>query len=331
MHMRILSFPLLALALAGCGGEPSAERPAAKIKIGFMVKQPEEPWFQLEWKFAEQAAREKGFDLIKIGATDGEKVLGGIDNLAANGAKGFIICTPDVRLGPAIVARARTTGMKLMSVDDQLVGADGAFLDVPHMGISAREIGRAVGRAILDEMAVRGWNPAGTGAAAMSFDELDTARERTEGAMEALVAGGFPAGNIHRAPLRTTDVPGAFDAAGVTLTQHPDVRRWVAFGLNDEAVLGAVRALEGRGVAPADVIGVGIGGTTGVTEFQKEKPTGFFGSILLAPRRHGYETALLMYEWITRGVEPPKTTLTSGLLITRKTFETVMREQGLLP
>ena len=44
---------------------------AAPVKIGFLVKQPEEPWFQLEWKFADQAAKELGFSLVKIGATDG--------------------------------------------------------------------------------------------------------------------------------------------------------------------------------------------------------------------------------------------------------------------
>ena len=88
-----------ALFLNGCGHK--SETPD-KPKIGFLVKQPEEPWFQLEWKFAQQAADEKGFDLIKIGAPDGEKALAAIDNLAAQGAQGFVICTPDVRLGPAI-------------------------------------------------------------------------------------------------------------------------------------------------------------------------------------------------------------------------------------
>ena len=52
---------------------------AADVKIGFIVKQPEEPWFQDEWKFAEQAGKEKGFTVVKIGAEDGEKVQSAID------------------------------------------------------------------------------------------------------------------------------------------------------------------------------------------------------------------------------------------------------------
>ena len=30
---------------------------ADDVKIGFIVKQPEEPWFQDEWKFAQEAAK----------------------------------------------------------------------------------------------------------------------------------------------------------------------------------------------------------------------------------------------------------------------------------
>jgi ABC-type sugar transport system substrate-binding protein len=88
---------------------PTAADPG-KIKLGFLVKQPEEPWFQFEWKGAENAAAHHGFEIIKLGVPDGEKVIAAIDNLAALGAKGFVICTPDVRLGPAIVRKSKPTG-----------------------------------------------------------------------------------------------------------------------------------------------------------------------------------------------------------------------------
>lgn len=323
-------------ALIGCqksdtGQAPGGEKTAqGKVKIGFVVKQPEEPWFQNEWKFAQQAADKYGFDLVKIGATDGEKTLSAIDNLAAQGAQGMVICTPDVRLGPAIVARAKANKLKLMTVDDQLVGPDGKFLDAPHMGISAREIGQSVGKAIAEEMKKRGWKPEETAASAVTFDELDTARERVGGAIDALKAAGFPEDRIFKAPQKTTDVPGAFDAANIVLTQHGDVKNWVAFGLNDEAVLGAVRAMEGRGIPAERTIGVGIGGSTGMVDFKKEKPTGFFASVLISPKRHGYETAEYVYKWVKDGAEPPKLTLTSGMLIHRDNYQQVMKEQGVI-
>lgn len=334
--MRSLRLMLLVgvALLAACdrkSSSSSTQPSAGAIKIGFLVKQPEEPWFQNEWKFAQHAGDQYGFEVIKIGAPDGAKVLAAIDNLHAQGAQGFIICTPDVRLGPAIVARAQRYGMKLMSVDDQFVGPDGRFMDVHHMGISAHEIGLAAGRGLWQEMQKRGWSTgaADTAACIPTRDELDTARERTDGAIEALTAAGFPKDRIYTAAQKTTDIPGGRDAANVILTQNPGVKHWLVAGMNDEAVLGAVRAMENRGLGADSVIGIGIGGDTGKTDFEKPQPTGFFASILISPKRHGFETAELMYHWIKEGTEPPKATFTSGLLITRDNYKQVMKEQGL--
>ena len=59
--LRRLIRPCLAAAvlglaglLASCGpqsdsGAAGAKPAAGNVKIGFLVKQPEEPWFQLEW------------------------------------------------------------------------------------------------------------------------------------------------------------------------------------------------------------------------------------------------------------------------------------------
>ncbi len=301
-----------------------------KLKIGFIVKQPEEPWFQYEWKFADKAGKELGFDVIKIGATDGEKVLAAIDNLAANGAKGFIICTPDVRLGPAIVAAANKNNLKFIAVDDRFLGPDGKPMqDVVYLGISASKIGENVGTTLFDEMKKRNWQAADTAVCVVTFEELDTARERTDGAIQGLVSSGFPKNKIYKAPQKTSDIPGAFDAVNVLLTQHPEVKNWLVCGMNDNAVLGAIRAMENHGFNEKNTIGVGINGTEAVTEFEKKQVTGFYGSMLLSAREHGYKTAAMMYEWITTGKEPAKDTRTTGILITRDNYMEILKEQGI--
>lgn len=330
--MRFLNSIALAASLglstlAGLTTSATAE----EVKIGFVVKQPEEPWFQDEWKFADQAGAEKGFEVVKIGATDGEQLMAAIDNLAAQGAQGFIVCTPDVNLGPAIVARAEASGMKLMTVDDRLVDASGKEIDaVVHMGISARKIGETVGEAIAAEMKVRGWDPKEVGALRISYDQLPTAVDRTGGAEDALKAAGFPEANIFDAPQARTDTEAALNAATVVLNQHPEIKHWVAYGLNDEAVLGAVRAAESVGIKPQDVIGVGIGGAaSAINEFEKPDATGFFGTVVISPKRHGYETAMNMYEWITAGKEPEKLILTSGALAKRDDYKKVLADLGI--
>lgn len=329
-HLQLAGLCGVALLLAlGCTRQ--ADSGPARVKLGYLVKQPEEPWFQYEWKGAEKAAQQYGFDLVKIGVPDGEKVLSAIDNLAAAGAKGFVICTPDVRLGPAIVAKSRSVGLKVITVDDRFVGADGAFLaDVPYLGMSATKIGEMSGQTLAAEMKRRGWPAGQTAACIVTFEELDTARERTDGIIAALKAAGFPADRIFKAAQKTTDVPGSLDAANILLVQQPHVKHWLVAGMNDTATLGAVRATEGRGFAAADVIGVGINGTDCIDELRKTSPTGFHGSILVSAPQEGFRTSEMLFHWVQHGTAPALDTRTEGILITRDNFESVLRREGIL-
>jgi len=321
----LLILPLL-LAAAPLASAPQ------RMKIGFIVKQPEEPWFQNEWKFAEQAGDKRNFEVIKIGAMNGEQVLNGIDNIAAQGAKGFIICTPDVMLGPAIVARARELDLKVFSVDDRFVDADGLpILEVPYMGISSTSIGKTIGDTLLDQMAKRRWRMEDAGAISISVDSLATARARNEGTISVLLGAGFPASNIFSVQqLSPLDVESGYNAAQIVLTKHPTIRKWLIFGINDETVLGGVRATENRGLTADDVVAVGIGGqATAIVEFRKRRTTAFYATVTISSKRHGFETAELMWRWIAAGTPPPPVTFTGGMLMTRDNIAEVQSEMGL--
>jgi L-arabinose transport system substrate-binding protein len=314
---------------AGCAKKEASAAKGSAIKLGFVVNQPDQPWYQLEWKFADQAAKDLGIDLIKIGGTDGEKALGAIDTLAAAGAKGFVICTPDVRLGPAIVAKAKAANLKFIAVDDQFVGPNGIMKDVHYLGVSARKIGETAAQAALDELKRRGWQMPEVAVAVITYDQLDTTRERTDAAIEVVRAAGFEPRQIFRSDSRTGDIPGAFDAANALFVRAGEAKRWLVLGPADNFVLGAVRALEGRGVGANDAIAVGINGTDCIVEFERPNPTAFFASVLLAPKRHGYDTIAMLHRWVTADEEPPLDTRTAGLLITRETFARVLSEQGI--
>lgn len=326
--------PTLLIALAGCSPKKPNEAHTTRkdqVKIGFVVKLAQEAWFQQEWKFARQAAKEYGFQLIELEAKDGEKVVSEIDNLGAQGVQGLIICTPDPKLGPIIVAKAKEYGMKLLTVDDRLEDNNGPMKEVHHLGISAYDIGKMVGQALLDEMKNRGWKFDEVGAMALTVEELQTARERIAGATDVLVANGFPTDRIHRTPWKAPhNIETAENASSVALTRLSNIKKWIAFSSNDDGVLGFVRASEARGIPASHVIGVGINGTSGVDDFKKTNPTGFFASVLLSPRKHGYDTAVIMYKWITENKEPPKETWTNGILITRENYKELMAKEGLL-
>ncbi|MEH3106857.1 MAG: substrate-binding domain-containing protein [Sphingomonas fennica] len=318
-----------AMLAGGCatdGGRAGA-RP---LRIGFLVKQPQEQWFQDEWRFARAAARAHGFEIIAIGAEDGDRVLAALNTLYARYAGGFVICAPDPLLGPAIARFAADSGLKAMSVDDRLLAADGRpVAGIPHVGISARAIGELAGRSAAEEAARRGWPADRTAILKISFDSLETGRERTGGAVAALRAAGYPAAAILPAPQRTSDTEGAFSAAAPVLTAHPGIDRWIVIGLNDETVIGGVRAAEGLSIPPANLIGVGIGGSgAAVAELARNRPTGFFATILLSPRAHGYDTTLAMYRWLSEGRAPAPLTLTSGTLMTRDNFRGLLAQEA---
>jgi len=304
---------------------------AEEVKIGFLVKQAEEPWFQTEWAFAEKAGKEHGFTVIKIAVPDGEKTLSAIDSLAANGAKGFVICPPDVSLGPAIVAKAKANGLKVIAVDDRFVDAKGNFMeDVPYLGIAAFEVGQKQGAAMAAEAKKRGWDWKDTYAVINTFNELDTGKKRTDGSVKSLEEAGMPKDHILFTAAKTLDVPGSMDATNSALVKLPSgAKNLIIGGMNDNTVLGGVRATESAGFKAANVIGIGINGTDAIGELKKPE-SGFFGSMLPSPHIEGYNTAKMMFDWVTKGTEPAKyTAMDEVTLITRANFKDELTKIGL--
>jgi L-arabinose transport system substrate-binding protein len=302
-----------------------------KIKIGFLVKQAEEPWFQTEWAFADKAGADLGLEVIKIAIPDGEKTLTAIDTLAASGAKGFVICVPDTKLGPAVKRKADGYGMKVIVVDDQFVNANGEpMTEVPTVMMAASEIGALQGELLWKEMQKRGWKPEDTAVMVITAEELETARLRTSGSVDALIKAGFPEANIHKVPTKSNDIPGALDAGSSLLARFPDVKNWLVVGMNDNTVLGGVRATEGQRIPPENVIAIGINGVDAVNELSKPTVTGFLGSILPSPDVHGYRTVQMLNDWIVNNVEPPAfTAVTDAVLITRENYKEELDKKGL--
>jgi len=196
--------------------------------------------------------------------------------------------------------------------------------------MSASKIGHMSGATIATEMKRRGWTGADTAACIVTFEELDTAHERTDGIIAALKEGGLPADRIFKAPQKTTDIPGSFDAANALLAQKTGVKHWLVAGMNDSATLGAVRATEGNGFKAEDVIGVGINGTDCLDELRKPAATGFYGSIYASAPQEGFRTAEMLYLWVKDGKAPALDTRVDGQLITRENFLQLLKAEGIL-
>lgn len=229
------------------------------------------------------------------------------------------------------MAKANSMDLKVITVDDQFVNAKGQPMEqVPLVMMAATKIGERQGQELYKEMQKRQWDVKATGVLAITADELDTARRRVEGSLGALKAAGFPEGQIFRAPTKSNDIPGALDAANSMLVQHPEVKNWLIVGMNDNTVLGGVRATEGQGFKAENVIGIGINGVDAVNELSKSSATGFLGSLLPSPDVHGYKSIQMLHDWVVNGAEPAKfTEVTDVVLITRDNFKAELQKKGL--
>lgn len=197
---------------------------ADDLKIGFVVKQPEQPWFIDERGFADISAEEKGLNPVKIAAQDDKKVQAALDNLGAQDVQSVDICTPDVKLGPRIVAKA-------------------ALLeDLADIGITTTKIGEDVGSTSAAEIAKHGWDWKDVRAMRVFYDQLPTALHRVNGTFSKLAETGLLEINTIDAPQAKTDTEAAPNALTVVLNKKPEIKYWGADGLNDEVALDAVRA-----------------------------------------------------------------------------------------
>lgn len=243
-----------------------------------------------------------------------------------------MICTPDPKLGPAIMAKAKSYDLKVITVDDQFLNAKGKPMKkVPLVMMAATDIGKRQGEELYKEMMKRKWNIAETAVMAITADELDTARRRVTGSINSLVKLGFPKDKIYKVPTKSNDIPGALDAGNALLVQHPTIKKWLIVGMNDNTVLGGVRATEGQGFTADNIIGIGINGTDAKNELAKTKSTGFYGSLLPSPDIHGYHTSELLYKWITTDEAPNPTLLevSEVVLLTRDNYKEELNKKGL--
>jgi L-arabinose transport system substrate-binding protein len=202
--------------------------------------------------------------------------------------------------------------------------------DVPYLGMAAFEVGQKQGEAMAAEAKNRNWDWKETYAIINTYNELDTGKKRTDGSVDALKKAGLPESQILFTAQKTLDVPGSMDATSSALPKLPaNAKNLIIGGMNDNTVLGGVRATASNGFAPENVIGIGINGTDAIDELKK-KQSGFHGSMLPSPDKEGYDTAYQMFLWVTTGKEPPKyTAMDDVTLITRANFQEVLTKIGL--
>ena len=117
---------------------------ADDIKIGYINKMGDHPWFVAEVAGAKKAAEEGGATFVSQDVQfDANLTVTTFDTMVGDGVKGIAIVVPDKALGPVIAQKAKAAGIPLVAVDDDIYYEDGS--QVPYVGLNAFNIGLRVG------------------------------------------------------------------------------------------------------------------------------------------------------------------------------------------
>lgn len=298
------------------------------LTLVLMVKRADEPWFQAEAKGFEDKCKELGVrGVIMDNKMDPNTHLTNLDNAIAQKVSGMAVVVPDQGMSQTTVDKAKAAGISVVAVDDTLIDANGKSI-APYIGLENSQIGYQVGEWLAGQVNTAGWmkDPSKkVGVAAMTFDEVEGIKLRTDGCKKAILEKmqGATEDMIFEMNYKNTDAVGSQEAMQSLLTQHPDITNWVIYAGNDEGVVGAVRALE-QVKKDKDSIGCGLGAGLAAGEFAKEGGTAFKASAFISSYNHGVLAAQALYDNLVNGVEIPENTSSSGTIITVENYKEVM-------
>jgi L-arabinose transport system substrate-binding protein len=268
---------------------------ADDVKMGYINKMGEHPWFVAEVAGAKAEAGKLGVNLMTQDVQfDANLALTTFDTMVGDGVKAIAIVVPDKALGPVVAEKAEKAGIRLIAVDDDIYTRDKKM--VPYVGMNAEAIGHQVGAELAKIYKTEGWDKSNdVKLGSIEDQKADTCMRRNRGAEAAFLEANpsFNKADIVRIPY-DNHMESAVTAVTTTLTAHPEAKRWIFYSCNDDGVLGGVRATENQGLAPSDVIGVGIDGSRACDAFGGGKPTGFRGTMYIDSAKEGAQAIQLL-------------------------------------
>lgn len=310
-------------AAAGSSSSGTSDGDSGGGSIAYIAKDLSQGWFQNEAGGVKKQATADGYTTLEMDSRgDANTQASNIDTALTQGAKGVVLVTADQKLGPAVVTRLKSADVPLVAVDDPIKDAEGN--PVPFVGMATEEIGTSVGNLLADSATERGWAASEIAAAALTFDEIDVCKQRTDATTASLKSKlpDLPATNYFEANSTGNNTDGGLQAMQGLITAHPNIKYWLVYGCNEEGVVGAIRALEATGQGDTSC-GVGLGdGALAKIEFGKGTPA-YCGSVFANSAKHGETAVKLITDFLKNGTAIPTETLIPGTEVTVDNWEDV--------
>lgn len=304
----------------------SASAPAGDLLVYGIYKAGDQTWFIDGGAAAQAAVEAAGGKFIFVDAKmNPEEYLKAIDNAIANNATGIVTCIPDQTMSQAAVDKATEAGIPIVAADDALQDANGEKL-APWVGINAYVIGEANGEWLANY--AKDNDLAGqedVGLLLMTMDTVSSCVPRAEGEFDKFteLCPDFDQSRIFRADYDGTTDKGNTAAAAV-ITGHPEIKKWLVTGANEEGCIGAVRALESAGL-DADACVVGLGAYMAKDEWNNKGAEGtcMKASAYFSAESVGEGSINVLMD-IIAGKEPVMETAVDAVVVTPETYKEVM-------
>lgn len=329
--ISLLAGCLLVVSMfAGCGTQGKSDSAATsakkdKVVIAGIYKAGDQVWFIDEGKAAKEMASSMGAsDFLYIDAKmNPDTYLQAVDNVIAQKVDGVVTCIPDQKLSQVVVNKLKEANIPVIAVDDALQDESGKKI-APWVGIDGEKIGQTNGE-WLAKYAIDNKLDTDNEAAVLilTMDTVSSCVPRTVGELEKFkeVLPNYSDSKIFKADYDGTTDKG-FNAAAAIITAHPEIKKWMVMGANEEGAVGAVRALEQAGLDKDSCV-VGLGGYLAKDEFKKSysamKAATYFSSNDI-----GGTSVKELMDYIQNKTEIPEEKAVDAVIVTKDNYEEVM-------
>lgn len=313
LQLALTAFLLFGLAACGDSGGPSvstvaktapapvaAPAPAAKKKVGLVMKTLTNPFFIEMEKGARRAEKELGVDLVvKTAAqeTSIEQQIQIVEDLIAAKVDAIVIAPGDSQRLVPVLKKAADAGIKLVNIDNRLDPAaikEAGLAPVPFISVDNDKAAYGSARFIAD-----GAKPGTQAAILEGIRSADNARQRMEGAKRAFAENKSI--KLVASESANWKIDEGYAVAKQIFAAHPEVR--LVFAANDMMALGVIKYLQEskRGqvkVAAYDALAEAVAevkaGRLAATVDQQAAEQGFQGVALAVRRLKGESVPEIM-------------------------------------